>query len=351
MSFCQFTNHSLFLVSAVRIKWISTFHSEICQLVSVQTASPFLSNIWRVHNSCCDIDILRCAIAQNQPGNLGSASGMPPCKVLELCHAACAMRGWMVAHGLPLAAEETFFIRDQVEIARSDDLVVRVWEVVRERIETLLASIVDAKLLQAGQGDIGSENLDEIRSFVNLLVMLRLWCGVNRCCKYGTKLQNGAGISEWSGEDEMGTNIDISCRRLSEFVFPHSALTKCLSDLLSLGMLDASFKWRLSAQSAGSGMEEVDIWWEKAVVTGVQPGGILAGASSALHRAVDDLAKEETIRGDIERGSTKPLAVNPPSAETVVKRTVTTWMCIPAFAQLVKTTAWTEPEVRAITTH
>jgi hypothetical protein len=273
--------------------------------------------------------------------------------VLELCQAACDMRGWQVAQGLPTASTDLICEHDDDRLGlqmgtSTDAMVLRIWELTRDLFESLEATIADGHLLETRQSDIGLGPLRECSTLIYLLVMLRLWCGVDRCCKYRVALDDrsksgSVDFADIVPDTTLGRSIDDCCRRLSEFLPPHPLLASGMADLLSLGLQDAAFKWRHSTRTSSN--QHSDRWWDTAVLTGVQPGGLLAGATAALHRAVDELAKEETLRSDADSGNSRAAASKLPSARTVAKLTGTTWMCIPAFAKLVKTTALTEPEV------
>lgn len=248
-------------------------------MVSLQATTPQLSNVCRSYTGCRDIDIILCVITQNQPGSLGSGAGIPPCKVLELCQAACDMRGWQVAQGLPLAKIDLICEHedDSLEIGTSTDaMIMHIWDLAWELFKSLQMTIADGHLLEAQQSDIGSEPLQECSTLINLLVVLRLWCGVTRCCKDGIALAHSAKSGSVSFSDiipdvTLGKSINDCCRRLSELLPPHPLLlARSMADLLGLGLLDASFKWRHNTRNSSS--PRGDRWWDNAVLTGVKPG-------------------------------------------------------------------------------
>jgi hypothetical protein len=201
-------------------------------------------------------------------------------------------------------------------------------------------------------------NIDIWLDVLNLFNLFRTWSAIERCVQhvvefstYQSSLHSARGYFVRGNSEilELGKQIDDFCKLLSDYTPPHPSLSSSMSKLLSLGLIDATFKWRESVNSSAQFDDHrEDVWWEGLFPSWIDPGGLLGQVGSVLSIAATELTKDENERTNHASSiSSSPYLTTPEKH----RLTGNIWMCVPALVILIECAALTEPQVIFIFLH
>lgn len=358
----------------IKSRWNKFFSIEIHQLVQNRSKSMFLSNIFPPE--ILSTSIINCNLQHRYSISSSNSTSSSPSQSISLQHAvtlvqaACNMQSWLIKNFLNSTTTKPFERLNYSQFSFDDDEVTKLGNIIYDEIKLYFDTLYTT--LSEGGSDLENtnpSNLENWLDILNLFILLRTWTAIERCVHYivafsCSHLKASSPSSKFSSSSSssssshfpidcdihvLGKKIDEKCKLLSDYTPPNQLLSMYMSNLLSLGLLDASFKWREIRYSSSQFDEHrEDIWWEELISSKIDPGGLLSQVATVLKIASEELSKEEADRihnRDKNNGSSSNSITESITLIEKNRLTANIWMVLPAFIILIECTALTEPQV------
>jgi hypothetical protein len=349
----------------IKYRWHQFFAVEICHLVNHRTKSPFLSHAFP--SDFPSVTILNCNLRHRSTELLSPLLSLE--HAVMMAQAAANMQSLLMTKFSQSSSKlmpprldlSSHNLDDEDEPVRS--IATQIFVEIESYYALLYDQISSNQMMNPVEdgGQQGPPNLDIWLDVLNLFNLFRTWAAIERCVQHvvefstfhhhhaSSSLRTMRPLESFvhgksSDVLELGKQMDEFCKLLSDYTPPHPSLSSSMSKLLSLGLIDATFKWRESlTSSAQFDDHREDVWWEGIFPSRMDPGGLLGQVGLVLNIAATELAKDENERTN----RAVPSITSSPSLTATEKQRLVgnIWMCVPAVVILIECTSLTEPQV------